>query len=117
MNDTYTPAKKGTTARPVSEVLAGWPTAPFQFRFDGGIKLRVILVAAILILSMILSTILLIGGRDIYFHFTPKPQREESEGGVASEKGDFPYADGIAPHRRLFREYRGKNISRDIGIL
>ena len=94
MNDTYAPAKKETTARPVSEVLAGWPTAPFRFKFDDGIKLLVLIVAAILILSMILSTILLIGGRDIYFHFTPKPQREESEGGVASEKGDFPYADG-----------------------
>ena len=94
MNDTYAPAKKGTAARPVSEVLAGWPTAPFRFKFDDGIKLLVLIVAAILILSMIFSAVLFIGGRDIYFHFTPKPDREESDGGVAAEKGDFPYADG-----------------------
>ena len=94
MNDTYAPAKKGTAARPVSEVLAGWPTAPFRFKFDDGIKLLVLIVAAILILSMILSAVLFIGGRDIYFHFTPKPEREENDGGVAAEKGDFPYADG-----------------------
>jgi D-alanyl-D-alanine carboxypeptidase (penicillin-binding protein 5/6) len=45
---------------------------------------------------MIFSTVLFIGGRDIYFHFTPKPPKEESSGGVAAEKGDFPYADGAS---------------------
>jgi D-alanyl-D-alanine carboxypeptidase (penicillin-binding protein 5/6) len=84
------------TARPVGEVLSSWPTARFCFKFDEGTKLLVILVSAILALCMIFSTVLFIGGRDIYFHFTPKPPKEESSGGVAAEKGDFPYADGAS---------------------
>ena len=84
------------TARPVGEVLSSWPTARFCFKFDEGTKLLVILITAILALCMIFSTVLFIGGRDIYFHFTPKPPKEESSGGVAAEKGDFPYADGAS---------------------
>ena len=99
VNDTYTPEKTAAperTARPVDEVLAGWPVSPFRFLFDGATKRFLILLSVILILSMILSATLLVGGRDIYFNFTPKPQTEESGGGVASVTGDFPYADGAS---------------------
>ena len=99
VNDTYAPEKTAAperTARPVEEVLAGWPVSPFRFLFDGVTKRFLILLSVILILSMILSATLLVGGRDIYFSFTPKPQTEESGGGVASVSGDFPYADGAS---------------------
>ena len=99
VQDTYTPAKTAApdrTARPVGEVLAGWPTAPFRFLFDERTNRLIILTAVILVLSMILSTVLFIGGQSIYFTFTPKPPKTESSGGVASDKGDFPYADGVS---------------------
>ena len=103
VKDTHSPAKASpktaapdSTARPVGEVLAGWPTAPFRFLFDEGTNRLIILTAVILVLSMIFSAVLFIGGRNIYFHFTPKPPKEESSSGVASDKGDFPYADGVS---------------------
>lgn len=84
------------TARPVGEVLSSWPTARFLFRFDEGTKALLAVTAVFLALCLIFSTVLFIGGRDIYFNFTPKPPKVESSGGVASEKGDFPYADGAS---------------------
>ena len=77
-----TPEKTSAPARPlrsVNEVMAGWASAPFTFLFDRRTKRLVILVSILLILSIILSTVLLIGGRNVYFNFTTKP-REESAG-------------------------------------
>ena len=92
-NDTYTPAKTEAPDRPsrsVSKVLAGWPMSSFQFLFDRRAKRYIIIVAVILAVTLILSAVLLIGGRNVYFNFTPKPQVDNGGDGVASENGDFP---------------------------
>ena len=97
VKDTYTPARSTPSdrpARPVGEVMKGWPTAPFRFTFEDRTTLLILLTSLILVVTMIFSTVLFIGGRDIYFNFPKKPEKQESSGGVASEKGDFPYADG-----------------------
>ena len=82
--------------RPVSEAMEGWPMARFSFLFAPRTSLYVILIIAILTLALILSLVLFISGRDTYFDFPSKPSTEESGGGVAAEKGDFPYADGAS---------------------
>ena len=97
-NDTYTPAKTEAPDRPsrsVSKVLAGWPVAPFGFLFDRRTKRYLILVAIVLAMALILSAVLLVGGRNIYFS-SLRPQEENKGDGVASENGDFPYADGVS---------------------
>ena len=94
-----TPEKTSAPARPlrsVNEVMAGWASAPFTFLFDRCTKRLVILVSILLILSIILSTVLLIGGRNVYFNFTTKPREESAGEGVASDVGDFPFADGAS---------------------
>lgn len=83
-------------ARTVDEAKAGWPMAGFQFRFDGRTSLLIWLIVAALTVTLILSLVLLISGRETYFDFPSKPKQEESNGGVAAEKGDFPYADGAS---------------------
>ncbi len=80
--------------RTVDEVKAGWPVKRFQFRFDKQTTVLLLLTLAILAVSLVLSLVLLIGGRKVYFDFPAKPQKENGGGGVAAEKGDFPYADG-----------------------
>ena len=82
--------------RTVDEVKAGWPLARFQFRFDEKTTVLLLLILAILAVSLVLSLVLLIGGREIYFDFPAKPQEENGGGGVAAEKGEFPYADGVS---------------------
>lgn len=97
VKDTYTPVKTeapARPARPASEVVKGWPMPPFRFSFEDRTTLLILITALILVVTMIFSVVLLIGGRDIYFNFPAKPEKQESSGGVASEKGDFPYADG-----------------------
>lgn len=97
VKDTYTPARTeapARPARPASEVVKGWPMPPFRFSFEDRTTLFILITALILVVTMIFSVVLLIGGRDIYFNFPAKPEKQESSGGVASEKGDFPYADG-----------------------
>ena len=97
VKDTYTPARTeapARPARPASEVMKGWPMPPFRFSFADRTTLLILITALILVVTMIFSVVLLIGGRDIYFSFPAKPEKQESSGGVASEKGDFPYADG-----------------------
>ena len=96
LNDAYAPAKPSSTARPVREVMVGWPMAPFRFLFDKSTTSALSLITVFLVVTMILMTGLCIGGRDTYFNFAPKPSIQESSGGVASEKGDFPYADGVS---------------------
>ena len=98
-SDTYTPAKTEAAPSPsrtVATVLAGWPVAPFQFLFDRRTKRYLVIIAVMLTVILILSTVLFIGGRSIYFSFTPKPEEEIKGDGVASEMGDFPYADGVS---------------------
>lgn len=96
MIHTRRPEAEEVSSRTVDEAKADWPMAGFQFRFDSGTSLLVLLTAAILVLSLILSLVLLISGRETYFNFPSKPSTEESGGGVAAEKGDFPYADGVS---------------------
>ncbi|MBR6783039.1 MAG: D-alanyl-D-alanine carboxypeptidase [Clostridia bacterium] len=98
-NDTYTPAKTEAPDRPsrsVDKVLAGWPMEPFQYLFDRRTRRYMIIIAIILALTLILTTVLLVGGRNIYFNFSSKPQVENGGDGVASAIGDFPYADGAS---------------------
>ena len=102
-NDEYTtrgrPSVNTTpdrTDRTVGEVMAEWPMARFNFRFSERTSLCIVLIVAILSVALVLSLVLLISGRDTYFDFPSKPSKEESGGGVASEKGDFPYADGVS---------------------
>ena len=99
VGDTYAPERtetRGGTARPVGEVLAGWPKAAGRFWFEERTRLSIIFLAALLVLTLILTTVLLIGGRSIYFSFPSKNQVEESGNGVASKEGDFPFADGVS---------------------
>ena len=81
--------------RTVGEIMESWPVSRFVFDFPPKLCCRLILVLGILILSLTFGLILSIGGRKVYFDFTPRPSLGESGGGVASEKGDFPYADGV----------------------
>ena len=93
------PEKTTSPARPlrtVSEVMAGWATAPFTFLFDRRTKRLVHVIAILLVLSIILSVVLFVGGRSVYFSFTPKVEEETAGDGVASAVGDFPYADGAS---------------------
>lgn len=93
---TRRPQAEETPSRTVDEAKADWPMSGFQFRFDNGTSLLILLTVAILTLSLILSLVLLISGRETYFNFPSKPSTEESGGGVAAEKGEFPYADGVS---------------------
>ena len=103
VHDPHTPEKipEKTTSptrplRTVSEVMAGWATAPFTFLFDRRTKRLVHVIAILLVLSIILSVVLFVGGRSVYFSFTPKVEEETAGDGVASAVGDFPYADGAS---------------------
>ena len=99
VKDTYTPARTEAPARPARpafEVAKGWPMPPFRFSFEDRTTLLILITALILVVTMIFSVVLFIGGRDIYFNFPSKPSTEEGGGGVAAEKGDFPYADGVS---------------------
>ncbi|MBP3572431.1 MAG: D-alanyl-D-alanine carboxypeptidase [Clostridia bacterium] len=99
VKDTYTPARTEAPARPARpafEVVKGWPMPPFRFSFEDRTTLLILITALILVVTMIFSVVLFIGGRDIYFNFPSKPSTEEGGGGVAAEKGDFPYADGVS---------------------
>ena len=93
---TRRPAAEEAPLRTVDEVKADWPMKGFRFRFDGRTSLWLILILAVLAVALVLSLVLLISGREIYFDFPSKPSTEESGGGVAAEKGDFPYADGVS---------------------
>ncbi len=93
---TRRPAAEEAPLRTVDEVKADWPMKGFRFRFDGRTSLWLILILAVLAVTLVLSLVLLISGREIYFDFPSKPSTEESGGGVAAEKGDFPYADGVS---------------------
>jgi hypothetical protein len=84
------------TDRTVGEIMADWPMKGFAFDFSPKLYRRLILLLGILLLSLTFGLILSISGRDIYFDFTPRPSHGESGGGVASEKGEFPYADGVS---------------------
>ena len=95
-NQSYTPAKPASVARPVSEVMAAWPKARFRFKFDPKTALSLVIVIILLAVTLVFTTVLLIGGRDVYFDFPSKPPKVESSSGVAAEKGDFPYADGVS---------------------
>lgn len=86
--------KNDRTDRTVDEIMAGWPMQGFLFDFSAELCRRLVLLFGILLLSLTFGLILSIGGRDTYFDFAPRPSQGESGGGVASEKGDFPYADG-----------------------
>ena len=93
---TLRPAAEEAPLRTVDEAKADWPMKGFLFRFDGRTSLWLILTLAILAVALVLSLVLLISGREIYFDFPSKPSTEESGGGVAAEKGKFPYADGVS---------------------
>ena len=99
---TYASAKRADrTDRTVGEIMAGWPMQGFVFEFSSELFRRLILVLAILLLSLTFGLILSIGGRKIYFDFASRPSQGENGGGVAAEKGDFPYADGASGSARL----------------
>ena len=118
VHDTYTPEKApektAATPRSLGEVLRGWSVSPFNFFFDQPTKALILVVTVLLVLAMILSTVLLIGGRSIYFDYTEKPRQEENtKGGVASMSGDFPYADGASGNVMLPWADKGDIIPAD----
>ncbi len=84
------------TDRTVGEIMADWPMKGFAFVFPAKLYRRLALLLGILFLSLTFGLILSIGGRDIYFEFSSRSSQGESGGGVASETGDFPYADGVS---------------------
>ena len=88
--------EKRQTHRSVNEIMAGWPRARFRFCFDSKTTLALLLITVFLAVALVLTAVLLIGGRDVYFDFPSKPPKVESSSGVAAEKGDFPYADGVS---------------------
>ena len=88
--------EKRQTHRSVNEIMAGWPRARFRFCFDSKTTLALLLITVFLTVALVLTAVLLIGGRDVYFDFPSKPPKVESSSGVAAEKGDFPYADGVS---------------------
>ena len=89
------------TDRSIREIMAGWPMQGFAFDFSSELFRRLILVLGILLLSLTFGVILSICGRKTYFDFASRPSHGESGGGVAAEKGDFPYADGASGSARL----------------
>ena len=91
-NDIYMPGKteeREAPSRSLSAVLAGWPMSPFRFLFDRRTKRYTVILAVMLAVIIILSTVLLIGGRSIYFSFTPKPEEEYRDfSGMATASSD-----------------------------
>lgn len=84
------------TDRTVGEIMAGWPMERFGFCFSRRTCGQLIFLATVLTLTLVLSLVLFISGRDTYFSFPARPSTEGSSGGVANEKGDYPYADGVS---------------------
>lgn len=93
---TARPGRTDRTDRSVGEVMAGWPMRGFVFDFSAELYRRLALLLGILILSLTFGLILSVSGRNIYFTYKARPSQGESGSGVASEKGDFPYADGVS---------------------
>ena len=84
------------TDRTVGEIMADWPMQGATYAFPVTLYRRLILLLGILLLSLVFGVILSVAGRDLYFNFTSRPSQGEGGGGVAAEKGDFPYADGVS---------------------
>lgn len=82
------------TDRRVEEIMADWPMKRFSFRFSPLVCRQMAWLCGILLLILVFTLTLSIGGRDIYFDFSSHTSTENFGSGVASEKGDFPYADG-----------------------
>ena len=81
----------------VGELMTTWPMkGGFRNLFTQKISGAATAAVLCLVLLCILIPVLLIGGRKIYFDFPANPSIHESGGGVAGEKGDRPYADGVS---------------------
>ena len=59
--------EKRQTHRSVNEIMAGWPRARFRFCFDSKTTLALLLITVFLAVALVLTAVLLIGGRDVYF--------------------------------------------------
>ncbi len=85
------------TGRSVRELMAAWPMARFSFapaRELAGYILALLASTAVL---LILSLILLISARGVFFTHVPKADNPPpTTGGVAAEEGDRPFADGAS---------------------
>ena len=80
----------------VHDLLADWPMKGFFCKLPRRLSGAATVLTISLVLLCVLIPVLLIGGRKTYFNFPAKPTVNESGGGVASEKGDRPYADGVS---------------------
>ena len=80
----------------VDTLMATWPMKGFFCNLPRKLSHAATALTLILVFLCVLTPVLLIGGRKIYFAFPAKPTIQESGSGVVGEQGDRPYADGVS---------------------
>ena len=90
---TSVPSNENVT---VHDLMANWPMKGFFCKLPRRLSGVATTLTISLVLLCVLIPVLLIGGRKTYFDFPNNPTVSEDGGGVAGEKGDRPYADGVS---------------------
>lgn len=90
----YTPATSAPAAKPkrVEDLMAAWPVSRFNFTISrrmGGYIIGLLIALAV---TIILTLVLFIGGRESFFD--PDLRHREENNGAISTDGDRPFADG-----------------------
>ncbi len=82
------------TQTTVRELMAEWPMARFSFALsrETVMYLSALLVATVV--TLVLSVVLFVQARSVYFMSFSTSAGQENHGGVAADAGDRPFADG-----------------------
>ncbi len=96
---TKMPVRRSDTT--VGELLTTWQVKKPTYTLSPRLNAYVVILVSILLFSLILSTVLFICARSVYFDFdaVTRPSTsvdEENKGGVANNDGDRPFADGAS---------------------
>ncbi len=94
---TKTPVRRSDTT--VGELLTTWQVKKPKYTLSPRLNAYVVILVSILVLSLILSTVLFICARSVYFDFNTPPRSsgnidDKNSGGVANNDGERPFADG-----------------------
>ena len=89
------PTVKGSSPN-VRDILDSWSIRRPGYSLPLSLCRYVAALLSILILLVAVTSVLLIGARDVYFSFPSRPSTEESGSGVANNDGERPYADGVS---------------------
>lgn len=94
------PAEGGTVDHvPVAQ--ADWPMKRFSFAMDPFVRRASACLCLLLAFLMILGTVLLVSGGEVFFARRSSLGEEDNPEGVAAEKGEHPYADGVSGNVKL----------------